>query len=144
WVSALGIEWREFLLDSVDLRAFEPPLIVIEWDIVVCFGPREDALDRGGRDLEKCSGGVLLTTLSPLSAECLGPDVLGGDLLEEALLDSVAEWWPTDTLAVGDGGVDALLDARADHLPLGIGEHHHHVEHHLYHPVVLADRPDGL
>lgn len=49
-----------------------------------------------------------------------------------------------DALAVGDGGVDALLDARADHLALGVGKYHHHVEHHLGHPIVLADRADRL
>jgi hypothetical protein len=67
-----------------------------------------------------------------------------GELLKETVLDSIAIRWPADALAVGDGGVNALLNARADHLALGIGEHHHRVEHHLGHPVVLTDRADWL
>jgi hypothetical protein len=34
--------------------------------------------------------------------------------------------------------------ARADHFALGIGEHHHHIQHHLGHPIVLTDRADRL
>ena len=93
---------------------------------------------------EKDGGGVLLAALANLADEGLRANVFRGNPLEEAVFDRIAEWWSPDTLAVGDGGVNALLHTRADHLPLGIGEHHHHIQHHLGHPIILTDRTDGL
>jgi hypothetical protein len=63
WVSALGIERREFLLASVDLRAFETPLVVVERDVVVRLSPCEDALDCGIGNFEERGSGVFLTVL---------------------------------------------------------------------------------
>jgi hypothetical protein len=53
----------------------------------------------------------------------LGANVFCGYLLEEPVLDGVAEWCSANALAVSDGGIDALLNVRADHLSLGVGEY---------------------
>lgn len=45
-VFALGIERREVLLTHADLRLFEPPLVVVEWDVVVRLGLYEVPLAR--------------------------------------------------------------------------------------------------
>jgi hypothetical protein len=42
WVSVLGIERREFLFASIDLRAFDPPLVIVEGNVAIRLGSFED------------------------------------------------------------------------------------------------------
>lgn len=114
WVFALGVERREVLLASADLCAFEPLLAVVERNIIVRFGSREDAPDLRLRYFEERGSNLLLAALADLANEGLSANVLSADLLEEIVFDSVAERRSANALAVGDGGVDALFDARTE------------------------------
>jgi hypothetical protein len=117
WVTALSIERREFLLAGVDLRAFNLPLVIVEGNVVIRLGSFEDTPNLRFRDVKERGGRLLLPAFADLADEILDMNVLFGELLEETVLDSVAIRWPADALPVGDGGVDALPNTRADHLP---------------------------
>jgi len=90
------------LLTGVNLRAFESPLVVVERDVVVRLRSFKDAPDLRFRHLEERGGSLLLAALADLADKVLDADVLGGHLLEEAILDGVAERWATDAFAIGD------------------------------------------
>ncbi len=86
-----GVEWREVLLASVDPRTFEPPLIVVERDVVIHFGSREDALDPEVGKSRRTRRWLASRGPYGLPDEVLDADVLGGHLLEEAVLNGVAK-----------------------------------------------------
>lgn len=67
----LSVEQREILLAGAYFRAFEPPLVVVEWHIVVRLGPCEDAPEFRVGNLEECGRGLFLAALAYLTDEAL-------------------------------------------------------------------------
>lgn len=66
---ASGVEWRKLLLTSVDFSTFEPPLVVVEREVVVRFCSFEDAPDLRLLYLEEHGGSFLLAALPHFADE---------------------------------------------------------------------------
>lgn len=85
------IERREVLLAGVDFRAFETPLVVVERECRSSPRPARECSVSWSRESQKSGSSVFFAAFSYLADEALRTNVLGGNLLEEAVFDSVAE-----------------------------------------------------
>ncbi len=70
-----SVECREFLFVGVDPRAFDPPLVVVERDVVVRLSLCENTSNLRFRNIEEGSGSLLLTTLADFVDEGLSTTV---------------------------------------------------------------------
>lgn len=69
-----GVERREIILTGVDLRAFDPSLVVVEGNVVIRLGSFEDTSNLRFRNVKERGGSLLLRDFADLVDEILYAD----------------------------------------------------------------------